>query len=193
MSDPENVTPSAERVAGLFDHPLTSYAHLSDCGNYRYTLGRRWDEGPTATFVMLNPSTADASQDDPTIRRCIGFAKAFGCGGLHVVNLYAFRATKPADLWKAPDPIGPENDETLRSTFLTAYGEGSPVIAAWGANADPLRARFVEVIARAAGVTLAALGVTKNSAPRHPLYLPATAAPVPWTSVIPPASTEADS
>lgn len=185
MTD-DNHAHSADCDAGLFDRPPTSYANLSDCGTYRYTLGRRWDDGPTVVFVMLNPSTADASQDDPTIRRCIGFAKAFGYGALHVVNLYAFRATKPADLWKAADPIGPENDETLRSTFLTAHGEGSLVIAAWGANAAPLRARFAHVIARAAGVTLTALGVTKDGAPRHPLYLPASAEPMPWTCPTPP-------
>lgn len=160
-----------------------SYAHISHDGDYRYTLGRRWsgeDGDGTAVFVMLNPSTADASVDDPTIRRCIGFAKSFGCGGLHVVNLYAYRAKKPADLRLAADPIGPENDEVLRATFLTAYGEGSPVVAAWGSNADPLRAEFVSLLAQAAGISLAALGVTKRGAPRHPLYLRSDAPLTPW-------------
>ena len=168
-------------MSTLFDF-TEPYARLSDDGVYRYTLGRRWSAGDdgTAVFVMLNPSTADASVDDPTIRRCIGFAKALGCGGLHVVNLYAYRATKPADLWSAADPIGPENDEVLRDAFLTAYGEGSPVIAAWGANAEPLRAEFVGTVARAAGVSLSALGVTKAGAPRHPLYLRADAPLTPW-------------
>lgn len=161
----------------------TPYAAISDDGRYRYTLGRRWEpaEGPgSAVFVMLNPSTADAHQDDPTIRRCIGFAKRIGSGGIHVVNLYAYRATKPADLWRADDPIGPENDEILRAAFAAADRLQQPVIAAWGANAEPRRVEFVRVIARAAGVRLQALGVTKDGAPRHPLYLRADAPLTPW-------------
>lgn len=167
---------------GLFDLPDT-YAWISDDGLYRYTLGRRWapPSGPgPAVFVMLNPSTADATLDDPTIRRCIGFAKALGCGGLHVVNLYAYRATKPADLWEAADPIGPDNDNVLRETFAAAAREDRPVIAAWGANAAPLRAEFAGGMARSAGATLTALGATKDGAPRHPLYMPSTARPTPW-------------
>lgn len=167
----------------LFQLP-ESYARLSACGTYRYTLGRRWTQDPSqgaAVFVMLNPSTADAEKDDPTIVRCRNFAKALGCGALHVVNLYAYRATKPADLWRCADPIGPENDEVLRETFKAAAREDRPVIAAWGANAEPRRAEFVGVLANAAGVTLTALGVTKAGQPRHPLYLPATARPYPFT------------
>jgi hypothetical protein len=175
----------------LFDLP-TSYARLSDDGLYRYTLGRRWTQdldAGAAVFVMLNPSTADAELDDPTIRRCIGFAKALGCGGLHVVNLYAFRATKPADLWKAADPIGPENDEVLRATFREAARENRPVVAAWGANAESMRAHFAGVLARAAGAPLAALGVTKDGAPRHPLYLRADAQLEPWPTTTPSSGT----
>jgi hypothetical protein len=169
-------------MSALFDLPF-SYARLSDDGVYRYTLGRRWVtdwEAPAAVFVMLNPSTADAEVDDPTIRRCISFAKAFECGALHVVNLYAYRATKPADLWRADDPIGPDNDEILRETFRAAAQEDRPVVAAWGANAEPLRAQFVAVLAGAAGVQLQALGVTRDGAPRHPLYLRADATLQPW-------------
>ena len=77
----------------------TSSAVLSECGLYRYRLDRRWADGPTCGFIMLNPSTADAEVDDPTIRRCIGFAKREACGALIVVNIYPLRATKPADLW----------------------------------------------------------------------------------------------
>lgn len=175
---------AAEKDAGLFDSAPVAHAEVSDCGQYRYTLGRRWGVGSAATFIMLNPSTADALQDDPTIRRCIGFAKALGCEALHVANLYAYRATKPADLWKADDPVGPENDEALRTAFRTALREQGPVIAAWGANARPLRAEFVTVLARAAGVTLTALGATKDGAPRHPLYLRADARPEPWPNRI---------
>jgi hypothetical protein len=82
---------------------------------------------------MLNPSTADASQDDPTIRRCIGFARQWGCGRLVVLNLFAFRATDPADLKRAADPVGPENrawfDRTLVDDLV-----GGPVVCGWGVH-----------------------------------------------------------
>jgi hypothetical protein len=149
-------------------------ARLSDCGAYRYTLTRRWaNDGPTATFIMLNPSTADAEQDDPTIRRCLGFAKALGCGRLIVGNLYAYRATKPADLWLAADPVGPDNDATLAALADT----DGPLIAAWGINAKPAR---VGAALTLLGPKLTALGVTKQGAPRHPLYLPGTVRPTPF-------------
>ena len=157
----------------MAEHYLGLGAIISDCGTYRYALSRRWDDGPTATFIMLNPSTADAERDDPTIRRCVGFAKALGCGRLVVGNLYAYRATKPADLWTAADPVGPENDATLRAM---AYTDG-PLIAAWGANARSDRVEAARVIL---GSSLMALGLTKTGAPRHPLYLPASAQPTRW-------------
>ncbi|MFD3920195.1 DUF1643 domain-containing protein [Streptomyces sp. NPDC058595] len=90
-------------------------ALISDCGRYRYRLTRTWGPGPAAVMVMLNPSTADGTQDDPTVRRCVTFADAWGCGGLIVVNLYAWRATKRAELKLAPDPVGPDNDAHLRT------------------------------------------------------------------------------
>ena len=178
--------PSAENDAGdtLFD--LTaSYADLSDCGTYRYTLGRRWGDGPIVTFVMLNPSTADASEDDATIRKCRGFAERYWqAGGIHVVNLYAFKATKPPVMWAAfrqgVDIIGPENDERLRSAFATAHGEGSPVVFAWGANARGPRPDFVRIIAKAAGVQPLALATTKDGITGHPLMLAYANEPRPW-------------
>ncbi len=106
-------------------------AELSPCQKYRYALWRRWSATPETNllvFIGLNPSTADAINDDPTIRRCIGFAKSFGFGGVMMLNAYAFRATKPALMKKAADPNGPLNDETLRQ-----YGNAAAmVIAAWG-------------------------------------------------------------
>lgn len=150
-------------------------AQLSDCRRYRYTLTRDWGTGPAATFIMLNPSTADATVDDPTIRRCVGFAHAWGCGRLIVGNLYALRATDPQALWNAVDPVGPDNDATL--TRLLAQADG-PLVAAWGGNA---RADRVEALLALPGAErLACLGVTKAGAPRHPLYLPATAPLQPW-------------
>ena len=100
-------------MIGLAD-PAAGAAVLSPCGAYRYLLTRRFGPGKKlATFVMLNPSTADAERDDATIRKCVGFARSWGCAGLQVVNLFAFRATDPTDLRMADDPVGPENDVWL--------------------------------------------------------------------------------
>lgn len=159
---------------------MQRWADISPDGIYRYGLLRRWSkaEFSFATFVMLNPSTADGTQDDPTIRRCIGFAKSWGLGGLHVLNLYALRSTDPKGLWKVSDPVGPENDRHLTSHAMAACNSGWPLVAAWGANAKPDR---VEHVLRLPGMlSLSALGVTKAGAPRHPLYLRADAALSPW-------------
>lgn len=101
----------------LFGH--TSAARI--IGPYRYTLTRVWEEErPRVCFVMLNPSTADASQEDPTIRRCLSFARSWGYGSLEVVNLFAWRATKPTDIFSAPSPVGEENDHHLALAFARA-------------------------------------------------------------------------
>lgn len=154
----------------------TSSAVLSKCGLYRYRLDRRWGDGPTCGFIMLNPSTADAELDDPTIRRCIGFAKREGCGGLMVANLFAFRATNPEDMADAEDPDGPENQHFLLNMAERVDG---PLIAAWGAHwmADDLPARWVR---QAFGGRLVCLGKTKGGAPRHPLYVKGDAPLVPF-------------
>ncbi|NYJ75100.1 DUF1643 domain-containing protein [Allobranchiibius huperziae] len=150
----------------------SSDASICGCGRHRYRLSRRWGSkgGPTATFIMLNPSTADADVDDPTIRRCIGFARREGCTGLVVVNLYAWRATKPADLWTADDPVGPENDEAISGALRLARLHGGPVIAAWGAHARSDRVGAVRELTRGV-VALTCLGVTEGGHPRHPLYV----------------------
>lgn len=150
-------------------------AEISPCGQYRYALGRRWGDGGTVAFVMLNPSTADATMDDPTIRRCMGFAKAWGYGGLVVANLYAYRATKPADLWKAANPIGPNNDEHLARVAAGC----DQIVAAWGVNARP--DRIAEVLALPGMDRLTALALTKDGQPRHPLYLRGDLVPQPWS------------
>jgi hypothetical protein len=166
---------------GLFDW-AESYAWVSADQQYRYTLGRVWDPRlPMLTFGMLNPSKADAKENDPTIIKCRGFATRLGFGGIHVVNLFAFRATKPAAMWAARkagvDIVGPENDDVLREAF--SRGDA---IAAWGANgaADPLRVQFVTALARAAGCRLQALSVTKAGDPGHPLMLPYSSVLRPW-------------
>ena len=156
-------------------------AYISEDGLYRYSLTRHLlpplDSGQgysmtTCTFVMLNPSTADAEQDDPTIRRCMGFARTWGFTRLKVVNLYAFRATKPSDLWLADDPVGPENDHVLSIEF----GSSDLLIAAWGAHAKPNR--VAEILSWPVRPRLC-LGSTKAGAPRHPLYLRRDAMPRP--------------
>jgi hypothetical protein len=149
--------------------PMQRAAAISACGRYRYVLGRRWGAGDTVAFLMLNPSTADANQDDPTIRRCIGFARSWGYGGLVVANLYAWRATKPADLWKAADPVGPDNDAHLARVAAGC----ALLVAAWGAHARTDRiAAVLALVAKApdAGGVFA-LGTTKTGQPKHPLYL----------------------
>lgn len=158
----------------------TGSAVISACGRYRYTLHRRWDHmtNPLATFVMLNPSTATADADDPTIRRCIGFAKALGCGGLQVVNLYALRSTDPKALWLAAEPVGGDNDGHLATAASWAAATNAPLIAAWGANARPDRVKAVLALPHFDRLT--ALGVTNKGAPRHPLYLRSSARPTPW-------------
>lgn len=155
-------------------------ATLSPDGRYRYRLTRLWGDGPPATFVMLNPSTADAYVDDPTIRRCIGFAKAWHCGGLVVVNLYGYRATRPQELWTVDDPVGPQNDHHLLLAMMDGERDGGPVIAAWGAHARADRVKEISLSAEACRIQLQALKITKSGAPGHPLYLPAGARPFPW-------------
>jgi hypothetical protein len=127
-------------------------------------------------FVMLNPSTADAEQDDPTIRRCMGFARTWGFGGIVVLNLYAYRATKPTDLWRATDPVGPENDRLLGDYLARA----ELIVAAWGAHAKPQRIQALQKMAAVRDAALHCLGVTKAGAPRHPLYVRGGTQPQLW-------------
>ena len=164
-------------------------AVISDDGLYRYELTRRipsplrWIK--PVTFVMLNPSTADAELDDPTIRRCTSFAKKFGGTKLRVVNLFAYRATDPADLKvalaKGTDIVGPENDLHLRRAV--ALGNG-PIFVAWGARPTGALGRlFDERVAFVASLTptWGCLAKTKHGQPRHPLYLPSASVAIPWS------------
>lgn len=145
---------------------------------YRYLLTRTWDEAwPRVTWVMLNPSTADAFADDPTIRRCTAFARTWHAGGINVVNLFAYRATRPAELRRASDPAGSANDEFI----LEACRPPAMVIAAWGAHGSLRdRAETVTKMLAAAQVRLFCLGVTRDGHPRHPLYVPASTAAQPY-------------
>lgn len=151
-------------------------AVFSPCGRYRYTLERPLTSTPRnwLLWVMLNPSTAVATADDATIRRVIGFTQRWGYGGALVGNVFAFRATKPAELWayqKAGGSIvGPDNDDHLNQLLLRA----SRVVIAWGAHAErlPKRAEYVERLLRRRH-DLYALGFTNSGQPVHPLRQPA--------------------
>lgn len=149
---------------------LSSMAVLSPCRSYRYELWRRWGSGGTCTFIGLNPSTADETNDDPTIRRCVGFAKEWGYGSLCMVNLFAFRATQPKDMMSAADPIGPENDATLEKVFT---GSGM-VIAAWGNHGKHLN-RGRDVLEKFPDIHF--LKLNSDGSPAHPLYLPKSLTP----------------
>lgn len=149
---------------------ITYEAKLSECGEYRYWLSRTWGREAPMVFLMLNPSTADALTDDPTIRRCMGFAERERCGGIIVVNLYALRATDPSKLWEHGDPIGPGNDRWIRK--IAAQHER--IVLAYGSKPE-LQGRINNVLRMLDGNTLQCLGKTQHGYPKHPLYLPKTA------------------
>ncbi len=155
-------------------------ASFSRCRRYRYALERCWaPAGGRLAICMLNPSTADGVRDDPTIRRCIRFARDWGFGAVEIVNLYALRATRPAELRRAAEAVGPGCDRAIRR----AAGRADAVLVAWGAagarrsdHAD--RVRRVRTIVEAWHAPCC-LGTTRRGAPRHPLYVPAARRPRP--------------
>lgn len=153
---------------------MESSAIISDCQQYRYLLERKWDPhnllvnlpDEFVTFIMLNPSTADHAKDDPTIRRCINFVDRWGYNHLKVVNLFAYRATKPKELKKISDPIGKENDHYIQ----TACSGASVIVTAWGPNGRYLnRDRIITNMLK--DFPLSCLGFTKDGIPRHPLMM----------------------
>ena len=147
---------------------LTATADISECGLYRYRLTRTWGTEPPMTFVMLNPSTADAEKDDPTIRRCMGFARREGCGGIVVVNLFALRVTRPVHLFDgsiADDAEGPLNRSAVWNALCTGY----TLVAAWGAHPLADTSSVHLLVKDMPGVLC--LGMTADGSPRHPLYL----------------------
>lgn len=150
-------------------------AVLSDDGKYRYLLTRSLgQEGRACLFVMLNPSTADAKEDDPTIRKCCGFARRWGCGQLIVVNLFAFRATHPSVLWmQGGEKIGPANDEWIIEAAGRTINSSGIVIAAWGIHGHYQdRDKQVYAMLRAAGKAPLCIGVAAGGQPLHPLMQP---------------------
>lgn len=160
--------------------PYERTAVLSACRQYRYELTRRWARGILLPIVMLNPSTADAEVDDPTIRRCMGFAAREEFAGILVVNLYAYRATDPKQLWTVEDPVGPENNAVLLRAFDNAADLEIPVLLAWGANARADRiGDVVELMPDE--LRVCCLGMTTAGQPRHPLMLAADTPLAPWS------------
>lgn len=152
----------------LFEDPNCS-AIFSPCRRYRYELFRQWDPNPPkVAFIGLNPSTADETNDDPTIRRCIGFARRWGYGGLYMLNIFAFRATNPRDMKQQRDPIGPDNDQHL----IGIAPRVEKIICAWGAHGSYKdRGKQVVDMLRGQGAPLYYLGETMEAHPLHPLYL----------------------
>lgn len=158
-------------------------AQISDCGTYQYRLWREWDRcRPTLAFLMLNPSTADHTIDDPTITRCLSRAMKGGYGLLEVVNLFPLRATDPNELLAHADPLGPRN--TADGAVMDALDGASMVICAWGAHSSAAtRASELMDIFTMVGWRgrLHHLGLNKDGSPKHPLYIAASTRPKPFT------------
>jgi hypothetical protein len=178
---------------------VSGSAVFSTCGQYRYLLTRHLSaslgntsqveeqdiarcgaEAKIATFIMLNPSTADATRNDPTIRRCIGFALRWQCDLLQVLNLFALRATQPNDMKRASDPVGPDNLRWFERVLAKDTAANHLVVCAWGVHGahrgqDQIVLRWL----KDQGITPLALGCTRDGHPRHPLYAPYSARLIP--------------
>ena len=147
---------------------------------YRYRLTRVWDGSrPQVCWIMLNPSTATETVDDPTIRRVVAFSSLWGFGSAVVVNLFALRSVSPVALARHPDPVGPEND----SAIAHAVDSTDLVLLAWGnrgVEINPMTRtpRCSEVAGIISNVTPRCLGLTGSGQPRHPLYLPSSTVPL---------------
>ena len=160
-------------------------ASFSDGEVYRYSLSRTWDEDKKpCIFVGLNPSTADASKDDPTFRRCVGYAQREGFGGLVMLNIFAYRATNPNELYEVEDPIGRFNQDAfmeeiqLLNTDYDREPKGALVVCAWGGHGTLMNQGEhalgwieKELWTHIKGYRIACLGINLNHTPSHPLYL----------------------
>lgn len=158
---------------GFMSEGSGSSAVFSYCRQYRYELWRRWGPGPYAMFIGLNPSTATETLDDPTIRRCIAYSKAWGFDAYCMTNIFAFRATDPKVMKSQKEPIGLSNDETL----IRLAKDAGVVVAAWGTHGIHMgrHQQVVDMIPN-----LMCLAKTKDGYPGHPLYLKKDLKPVPW-------------
>lgn len=157
-----------------------STATFSSDRVYRYTLTRVLTDSPQPrkiVWIMLNPSTADDTEDDPTIRRILGFSRKWGFDRLDVVNLFAFRATDPKDMLKASDPVGPDNDRIILE--VTEWAD--LIVGAWG-NHGNYRSRAYQItqLLKACHLDIWCLGCTQSGQPKHPLYLAERLEPIPY-------------
>ena len=153
---------------------LESGAEFSPDRIHRYSLWRIWDrDKPYAAFVGLNPSTADEQKNDPTVRRCINYARDWGYGGLIMLNIFAYRSTDPKNLYITSDPVGPDNDYSIRKVS----SEAGITVAAWGNHGEFMN-RGREVIRLLSDPHC--LKLTKSGCPGHPLYLRRDLMPVPF-------------
>lgn len=155
-----------------------SVAVYSDCQQYRYALTRVWeDTGRKALFIMLNPSTATETQNDPTVERCERRARALGFGAFRVTNIFGYRATDPRVMRAQVDPVGQDNDHAIAEGVSWA----DQMICAWGSHgAHQGRGIAVHHLLRATGLPLFHLGLTQSGHPKHPLYIGYSVQPVLW-------------
>lgn len=155
-------------------------ATFSPCRRWRYLLWRRWDDAkPVANFLMLNPSTADEVQLDPTCARARGYAERWGYGALIVTNVFAWRATDPARMKAVEDPVGPGNDAAI----VKAAKASGIVVCAWGNHGSFLeRSLAVKALLNKCSIKLHVLRVNANGEPAHPLYLPGRLEPISWAA-----------
>lgn len=160
------MTSKSQQKRLVIQRPMFRDAMISGCGEYRYELSRSWNhELPRCIFIGLNPSTADGLEDDPTIRRLVGFAEAWGYGRFDIINLFALRSKDPAVLRDHPDPVGPDNHQFI----VAACDSKLLTIAMWGKGGEyRQQARFIERLFP----ELMCFGKNKDGSPKHPLYLP---------------------
>lgn len=170
MDSDEWVAAVSDLVFDVFNTVLLNGAVIQD--NYRYSLTRHWAEGATLISCMLNPSTADARKNDPTLLRNMHFAKLWGFGSLEVINPFAWRSSSPKALLEASDPIGPMNDRMIDA----ALNRGSAYLVAWGNSPSrQLASRIAQVekrileVAKTRHVPVFCLGRTMKGSPKHPL------------------------
>lgn len=170
------MTDKQANAVELRNSQVSSGAVFSEDRQYRYQLWRTWAEGPRVLFVMLNPSIADETADDPTQRRCRAFAQRWGFGGYYVGNLYALVSTDPKGLSKVADPVGRRNGESLRGMHLKA----EKTVVAWGCQSREVHKRAASVLTWLGNVE--AIDTCKDGCPRHPLYLRGDLQPRPYST-----------
>ncbi|MEK9612796.1 MAG: DUF1643 domain-containing protein [Flavobacteriaceae bacterium] len=152
-------------------------AIFSDCKRYRYQLWRIWDQTqPKVLFIMLNPSKANAEIDDPTIRRCMGFAKSWGYGGLYVGNLFAYRSTDPKGLLLAEDIRGTEG----LNHWIQMSNLSENVVCAWGNSSLIQKLKPRLELLKTLDKPLFCIQTSKDGTPKHPLYLKMKQKPIPF-------------